>query len=706
VTDTSQASRAVAVGDEHACVVLADGTVSCWGNRNNHKLGTGLSGAWTAVPEAVTTVVEGQGVVPLSSVVEVGASLNHSCARRSEGSVSCWGLISSGDAGAIWQSERAKDMWIQDVIDIDVGLNHACAVVGSGDVYCWGDNTKGQLGYDQLPEPYSTGPTKVPAVSKVVSVAAGHEHTCALMAGQVTCWGNNQRGQVGESTGAAEVLTPTLVVDEESSGASAIQAISAGAFHTCALRMDGRLWCWGATDYKALGDITAGVSQLPVVLEPTVIQDVTQLTSGWGFNCTRDHHGQLFCWGANYTGQSGIGSSEDNVWPPGQLSFAGSPVAALSAGGSSACAVGHGGLLGCWGVNNFGQLGYETSVDESDTMVFSAAPGLVVGVSAAPGATQVFASGDDTCVIRSDGRLRCWGKHAALVQEQLAGKHPVFMTLGLTPGYQCANVPALLSDPGGQSTVDCVGVGSIMILALDEPEAPTSPMQVETLVSSPTRVCALFGGDPYCIEPSVGEASWEPHGIGGSFKVMGLGTDHLCGLRANGKIRCGGQNDKGQLGAEPGEDVVDEDGTTVLAKAISVRGDRSCAVLLDGTVYCWGDVPGVIHEKMSQPIIGPEGQPHARPPVVGVALRDQGYCVHFSDGLVWCAEADESDLAYPGKFDSTTVGGDVTAMVAGRAHTCALLVDGSVRCWGDNAEGQSGCSEPVCLGPTRIPLVD
>ncbi|NDE60266.1 MAG: RCC1 repeat-containing protein, partial [Acidimicrobiia bacterium] len=123
---------------------------------------------------------------------------------------------------------------------LSVGLDFACAITTSGGLMCWGNNDYGNLGDDTYSDRIS--PVAVSGLSSgVTAVAVGEYHTCALTsAGAVKCWGNNDRGQLGDGTRTTR--TAPVAVSGLTSG---VTAITAGEYHTCALTSAGAVKCWG-----------------------------------------------------------------------------------------------------------------------------------------------------------------------------------------------------------------------------------------------------------------------------------------------------------------------------------------------------------------------------------------------------------------------------------------------------------------------------
>lgn len=280
------------------------------------------------------------------------------------------------------------------------GGNHSCAVV-KGSVQCWGDNNFGQLGDS------STNNSDIPVVAQglvgVQTLVAGHNHTCALANGGVQCWGDNVQGQLGIGSTTVQSWTPVAVQGLD----GGVQALAAGYSHTCAL-VNGGAQCWGDNSTGALGTGTTIDSELPVAVEG-LTAGVEALAAGEHFTCALVNGG-VECWGSNSNGQLG------NASPSGADAGSNVPVAvlgldagvqAIAAGASSACALVNGAIV-CWGSNQAGQLGDDSFVDSPSPVPVST---LVSGLQAVVVGGGSGGTGH-TCAL-VNGAVDCWGDDAS-----------------------------------------------------------------------------------------------------------------------------------------------------------------------------------------------------------------------------------------------------------------------------------------------------
>jgi alpha-tubulin suppressor-like RCC1 family protein len=356
----------ITAGLAHTCALSGTGSVLCWGSNEFGQIGN-------ASTTSITSPVQVVGLT--SNVVSIAAGSESTCALTSEGTVWCWGDNSSGQLGnaTFTQSTVPVEVMNPDgnaplngVARITAGQSHACAVTSAGEVLCWGDNSKGQLGngteiVSSLPVPVSG------LASSVSTIAAGSGFTCAATTdGGAKCWGDGASGQLGNGTSANSTLPSSVLDGTGSSALGGVVTISAGFENACALTTGGTVLCWGANGAGQLGNGVAGsASALPVeVLDSTngksPLGDVVAISSGLDSNCAVTAAGMTECWGANASGQLGNGSSTNSSTPVVVAGLS-SGVAAIASGDQHSCATTNTGSAQCWGSDVNGQLANGTT---------------------------------------------------------------------------------------------------------------------------------------------------------------------------------------------------------------------------------------------------------------------------------------------------------------------------------------------------------
>ncbi len=322
------------VGAEHACAVLASGALRCWGNGANGRLGYGNINRIgdNELPDAAGPVQVGVG----RTVRSVAAGDHHTCALLDNGTVRCWGEAINGKLG------------YGSAVTTDVGDNETPDTVGTVD-----------LGAGRTAR----------------ALSAGASHTCALLDdGSVRCWGLGSNGRLGYGNGTGDVG------DNETPGSlppvklpKAATAITAGGKHTCAIVVDGNVYCWGAVLQGRLGygsAVTMDVGddedardQGPVNLGPG--RTARAISADSAHTCALLDNGTVRCWGNGSNGKLGYGNTSDigddedpNTLGPVDLGV-GRTARAISAGNQNTCAILDNDTVRCWGQGG-GPLGYGT----------------------------------------------------------------------------------------------------------------------------------------------------------------------------------------------------------------------------------------------------------------------------------------------------------------------------------------------------------
>ncbi|MFO1134963.1 MAG: hypothetical protein U1E30_07250 [Rhodoblastus sp.] len=315
----------VAASDNsHACALDVDGKVQCWGLNVYGNLGDG-----TLTQRATPTAVLTSGALAGKTVVRIATGQTHTCAATSDGGAYCWGSNDNGQLGDGTLSNRTSPVAVstsgalagKKVVQIAAGGSYTCALTSEGRVYCWGYNGYGNLGdgtTTQNSAPVAVSISGVLSGKMVTQISVGMSHACALASdGGAYCWGYNQNGQIGDSTGL-DRSTPTAVVTTGALAGKSITRIAAGVFHTCAIASDGGAYCWGYNGYAALGDGTTTQRMTPVAVSISGAlagKTVVDIAAGYIHTCAITSDGGAYCWGANNEGQLGDGSTTARVVP-------------------------------------------------------------------------------------------------------------------------------------------------------------------------------------------------------------------------------------------------------------------------------------------------------------------------------------------------------------------------------------------------------
>jgi alpha-tubulin suppressor-like RCC1 family protein len=377
-------AAAISAGNSHSCASLMNDTVRCWGANTASQLGisTAIIPTYSAVPVVVS------GIAGSISARALSAAYLRTCATRTDGTAACWGL-DPGDGTQV-KSLPVRVAGLTQVADVVASDHQTCARLGDGSLRCWGsvvpdgqsggvarlspvpvvtDATGAQLtnvattsgGIEDyallidgtvklLGNPYpSAGPpygTKFPGalasagwdcfvvdgdgfcagfeVGPVIALARGLSHQCALLVnGTVMCSGSNSRGQLGYDPGSV-FSSPIPLPVPSLFPLNDVVAIAAGDFHTCALRVGGYVWCWGANYDGQLGIGTQTVREAALQVQQyasydyygypappftLTVLDIVSIAAGGNHSCARRVNGAVFCWGENAYGEVGDGTT-------------------------------------------------------------------------------------------------------------------------------------------------------------------------------------------------------------------------------------------------------------------------------------------------------------------------------------------------------------------------------------------------------------
>jgi cysteine-rich repeat protein len=339
--------------------------------------------------------------------------------------------------------------------------------------------------------------------------------------------------------------------------------------------------------------------------------EVLAITAGDRHNCALIEGGGIRCWGEGFFGQLGYGNPDrvgDNE-TPASIGDVQLPARALKidAGEAHTCAWFDDLALRCWGQNYYGQLGYGNS-GEVDLLGDGEPIDMLAGVVVGGAPLESFAlGGRHGCARLDDSTLRCWGGNAH-----------------------------------GQ-----LGLANMVVIGDDEDPADAMMM--------------LLGADA---------------------QQVAAGDSHTCAITTEGHVRCFGRNDRGQLGYASNQKIGDNEPPSTAGDvavvpasqpvdtkvtALALGREHSCALFETGDVVCWG-------------------------------FNDAGQLA-TANNQDWGDQAGET----PSLLEPIDLGGPAVAIAAGLDHACALLDDGTLRCWGENEKGQLGLGNVTDVGINQSP---
>ncbi|MFM6973632.1 MAG: hypothetical protein ACKOXM_00550, partial [Agromyces sp.] len=585
------------------------------------------------------------------------------------------------------------------------GNNYTCGLTDTAQVYCWARNTSGQLGIGNTAitiVPTQLSSTGALAGKTVSSLTSGQNHMCALTSdGGVYCWGYNNQGQLGDGTTALK-LVPTALATSPLLAGKTVTQIAAGNAHTCALTSDNGVYCWGENIQGQLGNGSTTPSLAPVAVSKTGVlsgKTISSLQARGDTTCVISSDNLAFCWGVNDSGQLGNNSTAAYSAVPVAVSLGGKLVNAISLGAYHACAmVTTGKEILCWGRGTNGQLGNGLSTSSS-VPVSVTMTGALSGVTG--GTKTMFglaAASDESCVVTKTVAAPqtttpiCWGLNA-YGQVGLASS---------TGAYAVPTAPTSQGTLAGKLAKQIsVNLNTACVLAEDGSVhcrgygADGQFGDGSTTTSTPTFVATKMpkACGPNSTLISATECSLTPS------------KDYYYRLSytVSGKTRVSNwvkTTTTANSASTPTLTASVSGLTTALSwTAATGTGTVTPNYVVERSTSAPGTNPTVLSSALTDATFTDDGTD----PIQFTSLAGQMHttCGLTSDGQVYCwgynADGETGSMVGGHKLTPTPVytggvmaGKHITKIVAGLYHACALSSDSNVFCWGFNGAGQLG----------------
>lgn len=431
-------------GYAYSCVELCKGTYYGDTSLTSSKVG----GLHIAIPPQ-----SGCSYDCASQVVEISAGAEHTCARRGDGSVKCWGNGLDGRLGLgdiLWHGSGPNEMgdalamvdlgYNRKARQVSAGHDHTCAVLEDWSVKCWGANGEGQLGQGDTQtrgdEPGEMGDylsvVDLGVYRTARSVSAGHRDTCVVLDnGGVKCWGQDELGKLGQGNSGSLGDEPGEMGDYLSiidlGRDEYAVSVEATYQHTCALLESGFIKCWGYQNAGRLGmegndasgdDLAEMGDALPVV-DLGYNRHGASLGLGYLHSCAvLNDNGALKCWGYGQGGRLGLGDNESRGVSADQMGDALQEIALghdaavrlVAPGDEHTCALLTNGAVKCWGVASLGRLGSGDAYDRGDERGEMGDELSRVDLGTERVARALASGYRHSCALLDDGSVKCWGE--------------------------------------------------------------------------------------------------------------------------------------------------------------------------------------------------------------------------------------------------------------------------------------------------------
>jgi alpha-tubulin suppressor-like RCC1 family protein len=643
--------RAISNGINTSCALLGNGTVSCLGKNTKGAVGDGTTAdRWTPV-----TVSGLSNVVALNS----GAGYHH-CAILADTTVRCWGdnyYAQLGNNSYNNSTTPVVVVGLSGITQISVGERHTCARKSAGTVWCWGSNEVGQLA-TVVPE--SKIPVQVTGLTGVTMLASGPQHVCVRRGDtQVACWGH-PAGITGERSGAY-VTTPTVIANTSGS-----VSLSVGNEQSCVAKSDGTVWCWGHVFHGEAGWVASGTTttRRSSAAQMTSVNNIVQVALSANSGCGRRANGDMLCWGEANMGQLGDGTYQPrgiarDVRVTWQTNPYAARVAMLDASYLYQCGILTDRRVACWGLEGFYRPANHYIKPE---------PEIVEGLH---DIVDLHVSTTFACALQRTGLVWCWGY----------------------------DLPTWIMESGtlGGSTVERVAPRRLITITNAIALAKGNGSYCLAVTADGNAYCYADTG------PLQWTTTYKMIPSSTVTNVGNLGPSyiHNCALKQDGTVWCWGDN---SYFAQYGNGVANTTNNVPVQVAglstiqqLAVSSYHNCVVLSTGSVQCWGQAQSIGSDGSGQ-LSASRGSAYATPKTIDgisnakkIVANPSKNCAILQNGTVWCW----GHLLYDGERTASITPYQISGItdavdISISASVCVLRRTGDVLCWGNGGAGGLG----------------